>query len=110
MTVERFAQLYRENSFREELNNLISKDHLPERLQQIEFVTKIERYGRLLNLLSQLEVSHLKITATPALKKLWEAVDTEVWKVSSVVTIIKCSLKFIGTINLVNLHKLSVFF
>jgi len=74
MTVERFAQLYQENSFRDELNNLITENHLTERLQQIEFVTKIEGYERLLNLLSQLEGSHLKITATPAFKKLRKAV------------------------------------
>jgi len=74
MTVEKFAQLYHENSFRDELNNLISENHLTERLQQTEFVTKIEGYERLLNLLSQLEGSHLKITGNPALKKLRKAV------------------------------------
>jgi len=74
VTVKRLAQLCGETSFQAELENLVSQQHLKERLQQIEFVEKVKTYEKVLELLSELKGSHLKLTASPAFKRFQQVV------------------------------------
>jgi len=74
MTVERVSQLCDETSFQAELENLVSKQHLKELLLQIEFVEKVKTYAKVLKLLSELKGSHLKLTASHAIKRFQQVV------------------------------------